>query len=479
VNIRKYKYLWSFILVLSLLSVVLSGCGGQVEFVDFSQLISEPDQYKEQTIILDAFYFSGFEISALSESLEPSGSSNGNLVPVGTLIWVAGGLSQALYDKLYTQTETLSGYAERFGKMRIAGKFESGGKYGHLNGYNYQITITSAIPLEGTPVPTLAVGDNQAEVRPAISSEIPATLMDNLTEAQIAAVKIAGDFILSSSTFKFDGIEGSLKFIEVKPTPISSFRSGYYVFEYQTHHPGHGDRTGQFLAEKLATHSASVLINEETGAIVSAACDKTWDILKEKDLPVIVRGVVVSGGDTTQLGGPLDVHRVFTYRILKDEGDFVNVSYTGYPSSPAGDAAKAKISLEFYDGEIRVSDRIVARGAFNSKTNSVVVADTGDFIQTSLRKSTVLGVVVNIKDTPLTDSTNLGKYIYELLRDDGTYVNVRYVNSHFALSLYNEVVQVGDYMKATGMYDKSTNSLVVSGQDDLIKTYDHRTFLGE
>ena len=148
---RGKSFLMTFILGLAVLSLVLSGCGSQGKSVNFSQIISQPDQYNDQTVILDAFYFSGFEISALSESLEPSGSSTGNLVPAGTLIWVAGGLSQALYKSCIPRPNTASGYAERFGKMRIAGKFESGASYGHLNSYNYQITITSALPLEGTP----------------------------------------------------------------------------------------------------------------------------------------------------------------------------------------------------------------------------------------------------------------------------------------------------------------------------------------
>lgn len=469
---RAKTYLMTFILGLVLLGIALSGCGSQVEFVDFSHLTSQPDQYHDQTIIMDAFYFSGFEISTLAESLEASGPSNGRLVPAGALIWVAGGISQALYEKLYTQTDTPSGYLERFGKMRIAGKFESGGKYGHLNSYNYQITITSAIPLEGTPVPNSSA-DKPAGVRSAASTEFAAVLLDNLSEAQLAAQKTAGDFILNSSTFKFDGIEGSLKFSEIKPSPISSFRSEYYVFTFQTRHPGHGDRAGQFLAEYITAHKASILINQETGEVISAECDNTWDMLIDKDMPVMVEGIVVSGGDTAQPGGPLDVPHRFIYRILSDEGYFIDVSYTAYPPSPAGDAAGAKISLKFFSGEIRVGDKIKARGTLEKQSNTIVVADSGDFINTSLRKSIVLGVVVGI------EAAVEGQPKYELIRDDGTRINVIYETRNPTLSLYDETIKVGDYMKASGAYDKISNSVVVSDTIDFIKTYDHRTYLGE
>jgi hypothetical protein len=170
VSNRKNKYLWSFILVLILLSSVFSGCGGSDPDLAFSQLISQADQYNGKTVILEAFYFSGFEISALSETLGPSTFADGRMTPSGNLIWVAGGISQALYDKLFTQTTTLPGYAEHFGKLRIAGKFESIGSYGHLNSYNYQITIISAVPLDWTPVPASVVNNSSAAEGPVNAS---------------------------------------------------------------------------------------------------------------------------------------------------------------------------------------------------------------------------------------------------------------------------------------------------------------------
>ncbi len=209
---------------------------------------------------------------------------------------------------------------------------------------------------------------------------------------------------------------------------------------------------------------------------MTATCDDTWNMITEKDLPVIVRGIVVSGGDTTPPVGSADAPRVFIYRILKDEGFFVNVSYTTYPPSPAGDAAGARITLDFYGGEVKVGDRIDVRGTLDKQSNTVVVAESGDFIKTSLHKSTVLGVVIGIKETTLPDSPeNTSKqYIYELLRDEGTIVNVSYTDGEgISPSLHNEAIQVGDYMKAVGTYDRSTNTVVADELNDLIKTYDH------
>ena len=148
------KHVLLLVLVSSLTSTAFSGCGGSAnESVTFSQLISRADKYNGKTVTLEAFYFSGFEISAISGSVGPSSSGVWRIVPTGTLVWVAGGISQELQDKLYAQSETPSGYTERVGKLKITGKFETGGKYGHLDAYQYRITITSAELLEWTPPP--------------------------------------------------------------------------------------------------------------------------------------------------------------------------------------------------------------------------------------------------------------------------------------------------------------------------------------
>jgi len=166
---KKYKCLFLLTLVLAVLSLVISGCsGGANQSVTFSQLISQADQYNGKTATFEAFYFAGFEISALSALVGPSTFGNGRIAPVGTLIWVRSGISEDLFNKLYTQTQTPSGYPEHIGKLKISGKFETGSKYGHLDAYQYQISITSAEQLEWSPppavTPTPLTGDLQFKV---------------------------------------------------------------------------------------------------------------------------------------------------------------------------------------------------------------------------------------------------------------------------------------------------------------------------
>ena len=112
--------------------------------VTFSQLTVQPQSYTGRFVTLEAFYFSGFEISALAMELVPSSFYPGNVTPQQPLIWVTGSLGQAVYDNLYKQSVTPSGYPESFGKIQVTGQFQYGGKYGHLDSYAYQLTVTSA-----------------------------------------------------------------------------------------------------------------------------------------------------------------------------------------------------------------------------------------------------------------------------------------------------------------------------------------------
>jgi len=132
-----------------------SGCQSN-QSITFSDLVSRADRYNGKTVTFEAFYFSGFEISALSESVGPADSGPWRIVPRGTLIWVKGGIPRELIDRLYGQTDTPSGYPERVGRLKVTGMFETGGRYGHLDAYEYQITITEAEVLEWSPPPAAA-----------------------------------------------------------------------------------------------------------------------------------------------------------------------------------------------------------------------------------------------------------------------------------------------------------------------------------
>ena len=160
-----------------------------------------------------------------------------------------------------------------------------------------------------------------------IIPEIPQPVVNTTGQSDKQDAAIAEEFIINNSTFKFDGIEGSLVLVSNNPGWTNSFRSWSYVFAFETGHAGHGDRTGQFLADVITKHTAVILIDIEANTVRSAVCDGTWDMIDDVELPTYVSGLIVSGGDTTGPDSPLDAPRIFTYKLLKDDGSFVYVSY--------------------------------------------------------------------------------------------------------------------------------------------------------
>ena len=136
-----------FLIVLFLVTLLAFsfGCSqSKGHEVTFEQLVSNPSQYNGKDIILEGFYFQGFEVQVISERLEYSGYAEGHLVPKGEMIWVEGGIPRDVHDELYLQSTM--GPEERFGKVRVTGVFEYGERYGHLGDYSSQI-ISSKVEL--------------------------------------------------------------------------------------------------------------------------------------------------------------------------------------------------------------------------------------------------------------------------------------------------------------------------------------------
>ncbi len=93
-----------------------------------------------------------------------------------------------------------------------------------------------------------------------------------------------------------------------------------------------------------------------------------------------VSGVVLGGGDTSSQG-LMDAPRKFVYQVKLDSGEEINLTYTTYPPSPAGDA-RSKPKIDFYNGAIQAGDYLIARGAYDSASKTLAVASEGDTIET-------------------------------------------------------------------------------------------------
>ncbi|MCD6360183.1 MAG: hypothetical protein J7M38_04900 [Armatimonadetes bacterium] len=87
-------------------------------------------------------------------------------------------------------------------------------------------------------------------------------------------VDIATGFLMESPTFRFDGIDGSIKVIDV--VAAESYPIQYYVYiNFTCAHAGYGDRTGWILAQVITDHTAVVVVSEEE--VQGAVIDGVWD----------------------------------------------------------------------------------------------------------------------------------------------------------------------------------------------------------
>jgi hypothetical protein len=312
----------------------------------------------------------------------------------------------------------------------------------------------------------------------------PATTVPPTTTSPLAReIQLAEETIQNSATFKFDGIAGSIQLINAtNETPISSFRATLCTFEYQTAQPGHGDRSGKILTQVITTHRAMVYVDQDTQQVKMAFCDNTWDLIKDKVLPVSISGIVLSGGDTTP-AGLMDAPQIFVYQVKQDNGTIINVSYKSNPPFPAENAAGAKIFLEFYAGSILIGDRIYATGILDEATNTIVIAEEGGYIRTTIAKMEVNGKVLSGGDTTpqgLFDAPR--RFLYQLQQANGEIINVSYTayppspagniaNSKITISTYNEGIHAGDYMRAYGTYALTANTVTIADEGDFLKTY--------
>ena len=159
----KLSYLVLSIIVLALSVSLITACKQdektKTQEVTFEQLFASLDKYDGKYIDIEGIYFHGFEIIVLSENIGYSEFAQGHLVPKGKMIWIEGGIPQNIYDELHKQE--MMGPEERFGKIRINGKFEYGGKYGHLGGYDSQIIPSEVAIIPWSP-PTIETAKDEA-----------------------------------------------------------------------------------------------------------------------------------------------------------------------------------------------------------------------------------------------------------------------------------------------------------------------------
>jgi hypothetical protein len=101
---------------------------------------------------------------------------------------------------------------------------------------------------------------------------------DGKTEEELG--QMAEQYVSNSPTFAFDGIEGTLQLVQILYS--DSENAAQFVFQFESRHPGYGDRTGQILAQVVTPHEAVITI--EYGEVKSALMDEKWNMMEQQVL---------------------------------------------------------------------------------------------------------------------------------------------------------------------------------------------------
>ena len=174
----------------------------------------------------------------------------------------------------------------------------------------------------------------------------PNTTVPTPSATQVPNSSLIQNFVNNSSTFKFDGIAESLKIIKVVATPNGD---GEFTIDYQTRQPGHGDRTGQFLAQVITNHTA--IIRVQSGQIVSAVCDERWDLLKDKEVLNTVK-VALGQEFTLQVGQKAEI-----------TAEDLDIKFEGVTN----DSRAPSDAQAIWAGEAKIQAQIIYKGASSTK----------------------------------------------------------------------------------------------------------------
>jgi hypothetical protein len=103
--------------------------------IDFHELVANPQRYSGSEVCTEGVYATGFETSALGISTYEVGEA---VYPSEPTIWIEGAEIRARGACL--QVESLP--QAQFCPVEACGIFESGGGFGHLGAYRYQLRGT-------------------------------------------------------------------------------------------------------------------------------------------------------------------------------------------------------------------------------------------------------------------------------------------------------------------------------------------------
>lgn len=131
-----------------------------------------------------------------------------------------------------------------------------------------KIAVLTILLIMGLAIMLLAACDDESE-----------TPTPSDYELREQSRQIAEEFVRSSPTFQFDGIDESLMQLDTEePAGIEAWK---FTYEFESAYPGFGDRSSdESLAKNVTRHEAEVTVSKNE--ITRAILDGEWDMVDQE-----------------------------------------------------------------------------------------------------------------------------------------------------------------------------------------------------
>jgi len=105
-------------------------------------------------------------------------------------------------------------------------------------------------------------------------------LFQMMVATEEESLRIAEDFLRNSPTYKYDGVEGSIKHVETLEA-FCPYCWGF-VFEFECLNTGYGDRSNKQVSTGITRHKARISVSQ--GKVDGGTIDDIWDMMTQQEI---------------------------------------------------------------------------------------------------------------------------------------------------------------------------------------------------
>jgi hypothetical protein len=199
------------------------------------------------------------------------------------------------------------------------------------------------------------------------------------TDSPEGSEQVAWRFVWSESTFRFDGISGTLKV-----TDTAEVNGGWkFTVEFDSRSAGYGNRSGQVLAQVITHHTSEVTV--QAGRVTAAVMDGVWDMVNHQteggieigQAPIHEVEVYFMKSNPVQVGvhikgGLQDGCTTFHDAVVRIEGSLINIFVT---TQHPHDVSCPAI-YTYFEKDINLGSRFTAGTAYTLKVNDFTASFT-------------------------------------------------------------------------------------------------------